>query len=69
MMYLFLTTGDPYGIVIDEAISFNMPVICSDQVGKFKIELFMKLMEKFSIVDQKKSLVNSIMAYYKILKF
>ena len=57
-VFVFPTTGS-YGIVIDEAISFNMPVICSDQVGELKNRVIHEINGKIFNCGSKK-LVNSI---------
>jgi len=32
--FIFPSLGEPYGIVIDEALSFHLPIICSNSIGE-----------------------------------
>lgn len=67
-IFIFPTTGDPYGIVIDEALSFNLPIICSNQVGEIDKRVINGFNGKIFKSGSKKDLVNSILAYYKTPK-
>ena len=63
-IYIFPTTGDPYGMVIDEALSFFMPVITSNNVGELNLRIKNRKNGIIFKSGSKKSLVESIMTYY-----
>ena len=33
-VFIFPTLGDPYGLVVDEAMACNLPIICSNSIGE-----------------------------------